>query len=64
MESYADLGRERQYISEDRPNFTLKIDVEEMSADERSQAVETLKYASEILKDTKKSVREMVGAGG
>ena len=64
MESYEDLGREREYISEDRPNFTLKIDVEEMSADERSQAVETLNYASEILKDTKKSVREMVGAGG
>ena len=63
MKSYEDLGREREYISEDRPNFTLKIDIEEMSADEQSQAAETLKYALERLKDTKKSVREMEGAG-
>ncbi len=64
MESYEHLGREREYISEDRPNFTLKIDIEEMSADEQSQAAETLTYALERLKDTKKSVREMTGAGG
>jgi class 3 adenylate cyclase/HAMP domain-containing protein len=64
MESYEDLGREREYISEDRPNFTLKIDLEEMSADEQRQAAETLKYALKRLKDTKKSVREMEVAGG
>jgi class 3 adenylate cyclase/methyl-accepting chemotaxis protein len=64
VDTLENLGRDRQYIGEEGPNFTLKIDIEELSVDERSHAVESLNDALEKLKDTKKPVREMVGAEG
>lgn len=42
IDSYENLGREREVIREDFPNFSLEIDVEGLSADERSRAESAL----------------------
>jgi hypothetical protein len=52
VNAYENLGREREVINEDFPNFNLKIDVEELSGDERSRAVATLGRALETLGDS------------
>ena len=49
INAYDNLGREREIIDEDFPNFNLKIDVEELSGDERSRAVAVLGRAMETL---------------
>jgi hypothetical protein len=45
IDTYDNLEKERLFIHEERPNFRLEIDVEEMSADNRGAAAAVLREA-------------------
>ncbi len=47
VDSYENLGREKERIREESPKFNLKIDIGDMSSDERKQAISVLNSALE-----------------
>jgi class 3 adenylate cyclase/HAMP domain-containing protein len=49
VDSYDDLGKDRQRIREDHPNMKLDLDLDTMSADERSEAAVALRRALDRL---------------
>jgi class 3 adenylate cyclase len=54
VDTYDNLGKERTLIREEFPKFDLKIDVEEMSLDERRKAAAVLRDALDRLMAAKK----------
>jgi hypothetical protein len=49
VDAYESMGREREFIRDDFPNFNLNIDLEELSADEHSRAMAALSRALDKL---------------
>ena len=49
LDSYENLGRERQHFREDRPNVKLDLDLGAMTSDEREQAATVLRHALDLL---------------
>jgi class 3 adenylate cyclase/HAMP domain-containing protein len=49
IDSYDDLGKDRQRIREDHPKMKLDLDLDAMSADERSEAAAALRRALDRL---------------
>jgi adenylate cyclase len=45
VDTYENLGREREFIQDDFPNFSLTINLEELSPDQRSRAAASLRKA-------------------
>jgi class 3 adenylate cyclase len=54
VDTYDNLGKERALIREEFPKFDLKIDLEDMSLDERSKAAAILRHALDRLTTAKK----------
>ena len=54
VNTYKNLGKKRMLIREEFPKFNLKIDLEEMSVDERTKAVAVLNRALGRLRAAKK----------
>ena len=49
LDSYDKLGRQRRRIREERPNVMLDLDLDSMTAEERSQAAEVLRQALDMV---------------
>ncbi len=49
IDTYDSLGKERQFIHEDHPNLNLNLDLDAMSAEERSEAAAILRRALDRL---------------
>ena len=49
LDSYEKLGRQRRRIREERPNVKLDLDLDSMTAEERSQAAEVLRQALDMV---------------
>jgi class 3 adenylate cyclase len=67
VDSYENLGPERLFIHEERPNLRLDLDLDAMSADDRSHAVAVLRKALDRLSaleasDRAVAIGEEVGA--
>jgi hypothetical protein len=52
VDAYENLGKQQDVIHEDFPNFNLKINLEELSVDERNRAVAALSRALDTLGDS------------
>ncbi len=55
VDAYENLEKEQNLIHEDFPNFNLKINLEELSVDERSRAVAALSRALDTLGDSEEA---------
>jgi class 3 adenylate cyclase len=55
VDTYENLGRERQHFREENSNLTLDIDLEAMTKDERRSSVDVLRRALELLAEGDKS---------
>jgi class 3 adenylate cyclase len=57
IDSYENLGRERQHFREENSNLTLDIDLEAMTTDDRRSSVDVLRRALELLTEGDKPER-------
>lgn len=61
VDGYANLGRERETIHDEFPNFNLRINLEALSADERSRAAASLSRALDKLGQSENVSAKAVG---